>query len=130
MKKIHRTVMKETWYIAFCVLLFSALMQAVFLLIGKWNYTVLLGNVLSGITSITNFFLMGLTIQSITHEDAQKAKSTMRLSQCLRLFMLFAFTALGVLLPVFDTVAVLITLFFPRLAIALRPLVGKLNKGN
>lgn len=120
--------MKETGYIAFCVLLLSILMQAIFLLVGKWNYTVLLGNLLSGITAIANFFLMGLTIQSISREDAQKAKTTMRLSQGLRLFMLFAFTALGVLLPCFDTVAVIAALSFPRIAIAFRPLVGKFGK--
>ena len=45
-KKVDAVVMKETRYIAIAVLLCSMLMQAVFLIIGKWDYTVLLGNLL------------------------------------------------------------------------------------
>ena len=47
-KKIDPTVLKETGYIAAWVLVFSALTQAIFLMIGKWDITVLLGNLLSG----------------------------------------------------------------------------------
>ena len=42
LKKVDPVVMKETRYIAITVLILSALMQAVFLIIGQWNYTVLL----------------------------------------------------------------------------------------
>ena len=41
MKKLDATVRQETKYIAVWVLLFSAVMEAVFLIIGKWDYTVL-----------------------------------------------------------------------------------------
>ena len=37
--------------------------------------------------------------------------------------------ALGVLLPCFNTVTALVPLFFPRLAVAFRPLVGR-KTGN
>jgi hypothetical protein len=46
MKKIEPVVYKETLNIAIWTLILSAIMQAVFLVIGKWDYTVLLGNVL------------------------------------------------------------------------------------
>ena len=128
MKKVDKTVLKETKYIAAFVLIFSALTQAVFLIIGKWDYTVLLGNVLSGIAAILNFFLMGITVQAAVGKEDKQAQSTMKMSQSLRTLMLFAAAALGVLLPCFNTVTTLIPLFFPRIAIAFKPLFLNRNK--
>ena len=46
MKRIDQTVLTETGYIAVWEVIFSVLMQAVFLIAGIWDYTVLLGNLL------------------------------------------------------------------------------------
>lgn len=128
MKKVDQTVLKETKYIASFVLIFSVLTQAIFLIIGEWDYTVLLGNVLSGVVAILNFFLMGITVQSAVNKEDKEARGTMKMSQTLRTFMLFAAAALGVLLPCFHTVTSLIPLFFPRIAIALKPLFLRKEK--
>lgn len=130
MKKIDRTVLTETGYIALSVLILSALMQAVFLAVGAWDGAVLLGNLLGGTVAIANFFLMGLTVQAATAKDEKGAKAAMRSSQSLRTVFLFAAAALGVLLPCFDTIASLLPLFFPRIAIAFRPLVGRKKAEN
>ena len=61
--KVDKTVAKETEYIAFFSVVLSVLMQAVFLIIGKWNYTVLLGNIWGIIIAVGNFFVMGLFVQ-------------------------------------------------------------------
>ncbi len=122
MKKVDKTVLKETKYIASFVLIFSVLTQAVFLIIGKWDYTVLLGNVLSGIAAILNFFLMGISVQAAVDKEDKQARSTMKMSQSLRTLMLFAVAAVGVLLPCFNTATSLIPLFFPRIAIAFKPI--------
>lgn len=129
MKQVDKTVLKETKYIAAFVLIFSALTQAVFLIIGKWDYTVLLGNLLSGIAAILNFFLMGITVQAAVGKEDKQARNTMKMSQSLRTLMLFAAAALGVLLPCFNTVTSLIPLFFPRIAIAFKPLFLNRKKG-
>lgn len=126
--KIDATVLKETRYIAAWVLIFSALMQAVFLLLGKWNYTVLLGNLLADVVLIGNFFLMGLTVQRALEKEEKDAKATMKVSQLYRLLLLAVVLAVGVALPVFDMWAVVIPVIFPRLAIAFRPLFGKDKK--
>ncbi|MBR5538559.1 MAG: hypothetical protein IKU61_01530 [Clostridia bacterium] len=123
MVKIDATVKKETGYIALWVLIFSFLMQAVFLLLHRWDYTVLLGNLLSGALGVCNFLLMGLAVQSAVNKEEKEAKETMRVSQALRTFLLFAVAAVGVLLSCFNTWAVIIPLFFPRIAIAIRPFV-------
>ncbi len=121
MEKVDRAVLQETKYIACWMLVLSAIMQAVFLIIGKWNYTVLLGNLLSGAASILNFFLMGLTVQRAVSKEQDAAKTTMHFSQLYRTLMLFAVAVVGVLLSCFNTWAVIIPLFFPRVAIGFRP---------
>lgn len=128
MMKVDQTVLKETKYIAFSVLILSALLQAVFLIIGEWDYTVLLGNILSGAVAILNFFLMGITVQAAVAKEEKQAKNTMKVSQTMRTLTLFAAAALGVLLPCFHTLTSLLPLFFPRIAIAFRPLFTKKEK--
>lgn len=125
MKKVDSTIIKETVYIFAFTLIFSVLMQAVFLIIGKWNYTVLLSNLLGGIAAVGNFFLMGLSVQSALDKEEKDAKSTMKLSQMLRTLLLFIVAVIGHVAPCFNLLAVVIPYIFPRVAIALRPLFEK-----
>ena len=125
MKKIDKTVLKETAYIAVFSLIFSAIMQAVYLIIGRWDYTVLLGNLMGFAAAVGNFFFMGLTIQSALGKDEKQVRNAVRLSLTLRMLMLAVFVGLGVLLDCFDTIAVVIPFVFPRIAIAFRPLYDK-----
>lgn len=120
MKKIDKTVIFETKYISCFVVVLSALMQSVFLMTKQWNYTVLLGNLLSSSVSILNFFLMGLTIQKALNKEDKNARTFVQLSQTLRIFMQFSAAAIGVLLPCFNTLTSLIPLFFPRIAVSFR----------
>lgn len=125
MKKIDSTILKETLYIFAVTLIFSALMQSVFLVIGKWNYTILLGNLLGLCGGVGNFFLMGLTVQSALNKSEDDAKKLMKVSQSLRMLMLFVVAIVGHLAPCFSLIAVVIPLIFPRIAIALRPVFMK-----
>ncbi|MBR5262468.1 MAG: hypothetical protein IKV49_01475 [Clostridia bacterium] len=125
MKKIDSTIIRETAYIFAFTLIFSALMQAVFLVIGKWNYTILLGNLLGGLAAVGNFFIMGLSVQSALGKEEKDAKSTMKLSQMLRTLLLFIIAVIGHVAPCFNLLAVVIPYIFPRFAIALRPFFNK-----
>ena len=122
MKRIDPTIKKETLYIAGWSLIFSMIMHSVFLLIGKWDYTVLLGNVLSLVASVGNFFLLGLTVQKALTKEEKDAKQFMKFSQVFRLFVLFGICVLGAVLDCFDVFATIIPLLFPRISIMLRPL--------
>ncbi len=125
MKRIDETVLRETRYIAVGVLLCSALMQAGFLIAGQWDYTVLLGNILSGIVGILNFLFMGITVQKAIQKEQDAAKTTIKFSQLYRMLFLLMSVILGVILPCFHMWAVIIPLFFPRIAIAFRPCFNK-----
>ena len=125
MKKLDPTVLKETLYILTSTLILSLLMQSVFLLVGAWDYKVLLGNILGIVAAVGNFLLMGITVQSALRKEQKEAKSLMKLSQTLRLLMLFVVALVGYLVPIFSTVAVVIPFLFPRLAITVRPFIKK-----
>lgn len=129
--KIDKTVRKETGYIAAGTLILSVLMQAIFLVIGRWDYTVLFGNILGAIGAVGNFFFMGLTVQSALTKEEKDAKVKMKASQMLRMFLLFIIALSGAVLPCFQIWAVLISLFFPRIAIMCRSIsLGKAQDGG
>jgi len=121
MKKIDATVLKETGFIAAFTLILSLLMQSVFLIIGKWDYTVLLGNLLGYLAAVGNFFLLGLTVQSAVEKEEKDAKNLMKLSSTLRLLMMFVIAIIGYAVPVFNVIAMIIPYLFPRIALAIRP---------
>ncbi|MBR2479773.1 MAG: hypothetical protein IKB56_00520 [Clostridia bacterium] len=129
MKKIEPTIIKETLYILVCVVILSVLMEAVFLIIHRWDYTVLLGNLLTGFAVTLNFFLMGLGVQKSLGKDEKEAKKIIRLSQAYRYLILIVFLVIGVVFSCFNNWAVFVPVVFPRIAIAIRPLFNK-KKGE
>ena len=129
--KIDPTVRKETRLIALFTLCLTALMEAVYLIIGRWNMQVLLGGLLGAFFAVLNFFLMGLGIQKALTQEAADAKNLMRISQSMRLLMLGLVLVVAFSVPVFDPIATVIPLFFPRIAILLRPVYDpEFRKGN
>lgn len=125
MERIDKIVLRETKYIALWTVIFSVIMQAVFLIIGKWDVTVILGNILGDVAVVLNFFLMGLTVQKAVEKEEKEAKSLIRTSQTARLFMMFLFVVIGVTAPIFNTWSSIIPLVFPRIAVAIKPIADK-----
>ena len=126
-------VKKETGYIAAWVILLSLIMEAVFLLLRKWDLSVLFGHLGGAIISIGNFFLMALIatramnrgVATGTPEEAAarvKATTMTRLLGCVLLCVL--------LIAVFKTnvYATLIPMLFPRIGIVFWPKFNK-NRG-
>ncbi len=122
MSSIDKTVLKETKYIAFIVAILSILMNIIFFVCKKWDYTVLLGNILSAVVSVLNFLFMGITVQKALTKDTQDAKKMIKISQSARNLVMFVIIGIAVLLPWFDVISLIIPVFFPRLAIMFRPL--------
>ena len=125
MIKIDETVKKETKYIAVFVALLSVLMQAVFLILSKWDYTVLLGNLLTGTAGVLNFLFLGITVQKAVLKEEEAAKKTMEASRVYRMLFMVIVVLVGVNVSCFSIWAVLIPLFFPRIAIAFRSIFDK-----
>ena len=126
-------VKKETGYIAVWVILLSLIMEAVFLLLRKWDLSVLFGNLGGAVISIGNFFLMALIatramnrgVETGKPEEAAarvKATTMTRLLGCVLLCVL--------LIAVFKTNihTTLIPMLFPRIGIVFWPKFNK-NRG-
>ena len=104
MKKIDRTVLRETAYIALCVTAMTAVVCLVFLLIGKWSTSVLLGGLLGTAVSVLNFFLMGVTVQSAVGMDDKSMHRRVRVSWLLRMLLVAGVVVLGALVPCFNVI--------------------------
>ncbi len=116
MIKLDPAVKKQTLYVTAWVIILSALMQSVFLIIKAWNYTVLLGNLLSATASVINFLLLGITIQKSITKSPEDAKKAIKASQALRMVFLVVVAVLGVALDCFNVWATVIPLVFPRIS--------------
>ena len=112
MKGIDPTVRRETLYITVWTLLFTALMEAVWLIIGRWTLPVLWGGLYGAFFAILNFLLMGLTVQKAVGKEEKDAAGLMRLSQAGRMLLLVLVGLAAALIPFFDLIAALIPLFF------------------
>jgi hypothetical protein len=66
LSKIDPTVRRETVYIGVWVLVFSVLMEAVFLVLNAWDITVLLGNLLGAFAAVLNFTVSPLLFLKTT----------------------------------------------------------------
>ena len=153
---VQPAVKAETKKMALGVSVLSLLMIAVFLVIGQFDYTVLLGALLGSAAAIGNFFLMALTVQKVTDDmpvlppreeeensdedgeaeekerplsdEAKQMGKKMQLSYTLRMLLLAGIAALAISLPIFHSWAALIPMLFPRIVIALEGLFNKNQK--
>ena len=123
MIKVDSTVKKETWYIAYFCVILSVIMQAVFILLKKWSYTVVLGNMLGIVVAVGNFLIMGISVQKAVTLKVEDAKKLMATSKKYRTIGMFVIIAIGAVVSFFNTASVIIPVFFPRIAIAFRPLI-------
>ncbi len=126
--KIDKTVIKETVYTAVFVALFSVIMQIIYICLGYWSYHILLGNLWGATLAIGNHFAMGLYIQKAVTQEPDDAKKTIKSSMSIRFAALLLLMIIGMVIPIFNPIAIAIPLIFPSFAIYLRPLVDKFIK--
>lgn len=125
---IDPAIKRDIKYIAMVVVILTVLMEAVFLIIGKWNVTVLFGGVLGAATAMLNFVLMALGVQKSLEKEEKDAKAAMKVSHSMRMLMMVVICAIAAMLPgVFNLVATVVPLLFPSVGARLH---GKLIKDN
>ncbi len=127
MIKPNKIVVMETMHIAICSMIMSLLLQSIVLIAGRWTLAVLLGNMWGIFVAVLNFFFMGISVQKAVEKDEAEAKKIMKVSQSIRTLMMFVLVVVGVVSPYFSYVAVIISLFFPRVVIALRCVKNRKN---
>ncbi len=128
MKKIDKIIKKETLYILYLSAILSLFMQSVFLILNKWDYTILLGNLFGLFITVGNFFFMAYNLQLSLNKQPENAKRQIKLSQSLRLFAMFILSAVAYLIfrsNIYAFISAIIPYLFPRIAIVLRPIFKK-----
>ena len=123
--KVQEATRQETFHIAVGVACFSALMNLVFLLVKRWDLSVLWGTLLGGSWAVFNFFLLGLTVQGMVADpDEKRGKMKLQLSYSLRMLITIGVVILAIQLPGVNWVATVIPLFFTRLTILAMQMLG------
>ena len=125
MPKVSEAVRRETAWVAAWTVGLTLVMHLVFVIIGKWNLGVLLGSLLGCGTAVGCFFWLGLTVQKAVGKPEKKAKSIVQFSQMARLLVQGGALAAGFAVAWLNGWAVMIPLFFPQIAVRLRPLWKK-----
>ena len=125
MIKPQKAVIDNTKYITVVTAILSVLMQGIFLIIKKWDYTVLTGNVLGAAAAVFNFFVMAMFIQAAVEKEPKDAKNTLKLSQTVRFLFLIIIAVTGITLPVFNSITTVVSFLFPQFAVTIYPIVFK-----
>lgn len=128
--KPDTAVRRETARVAAGVFALVAVMLIVYAVIGRFSLPVLLGGVYTGLLTVANFFIMGLTVQGVTDRAAEKErteqeladltiemKNRMKLSYNLRMIALFALLVVGIAVFKFDPLATILPVVFPTVVI-------------
>ena len=113
------------------VLLGSALMVAVFAVLGRFTWPVLWGALLGDAVAIGNFVFLGISVQKAAAAEALRGRQIMQFTYSLRMLIVVAAFALSMAVEVFYWLAVLIPLLLPRITILVLQITGayKPDKG-
>ena len=127
MSGMDPAVKKETGYISVWVILLSVIMEAVFLIIGRWRFReVLIGNLGGATAAVGSFFLLAVTVsRAVSSGKPEEAARRVKASAGLRLIGMGGICAL--LIGVFHTnvYATVIPLLFPRIGLMFRPMIDR-----
>lgn len=128
--KPQKAVIRETARIAVGVYALVAVMILIYAIAGKFSVSALLGGAYTGMLTVLNFFIMGLTVQSVADEAANRQrtddemetlkknmKAKMQLSYSGRMIFLLVMVIVGISFFKFDPLATIIPLLFPRIVI-------------
>lgn len=126
--KVQKMVKEESGRVARGSILMMLLMLAVFFLLHRcfpgripFDYRLPLSAALGTAVSVLNFFMMGMTVQSIVNtEKEEDAYQKMRLSYRNRNLMQLLWIILALVAPPFQPVAAILPLLFPGTLIRLR----------
>lgn len=126
MAGLDPAVKKETAYVSLWTLILSLIMQGVFVVIGKWDMSVLWGNLGGAAAAVGNFFLLGWTVsRALEKGKPEEAARQVKATASLRLIGMGAVCALLVGVAKTNIFATVLPLLFPRIGIQFRPMIDR-----
>lgn len=114
--RIDKSVRETTGFILVWVLVLSVIMEAVFLMIGQWNVSVLTGNLVGVVAAVGNFFFMAMTIVKIVNSgNTEGLNQRLGASKSLRYLGLVLVCVVAIAVLKTNVYATLLPLLFPRI---------------
>ena len=126
-----QAVKKEVRRVAIGSLILTAVMIAVFALLGRTELSVVLGGLYGCLLAVGNFFFLGVTVRRIADtenaddpEQVAHAKLKMRSSYITRTIITGALLVVGLAVFKFYWIACMVPLIFPRITILAVQMIG------
>lgn len=126
-----QAVNKEVRRVAIGSLILTAVLLAVFALLGRMELSVLLGGLYGCLLAVGNFFFLGVTVRRIADtenaddpEQVAHAKLKMRSSYITRTIVTGALVMVGLTVFKFNWIACIVPLIFPRITILAVQMIG------
>lgn len=116
--KLDPVVRQETRRIFWGTLFLSCITQIIFILLGRWDYKVLLGGLLGGGWAVLNFLLMGITVQNSVGQEELAAHRKIQNSYMVRSVITCGVVVLSAAVSWFNWIPAVAGIFFPRILIA------------
>lgn len=126
----QETVKRETKRIAIGQSILLAVMLMVYIALGRFSLSILLGGLIGSAYAVFNFFMLGMTVQkvaSMKEENAELARMQMKSSYNSRMVGMVLLMVICFALPFVDGLAAIIPLVFPRLTILFLQITGKVK---
>ena len=120
---------KEIRFIAAGVLIGDVIMCIIFLLLGKFSFTVILGALIGSAAAVGSMWYLGKSIDKAL-EKSDNAQAYFRRTYFIRMLLHAAAIAAGAVIPQISLPAVVIPMFFPRICIYVMQLMGKYKPGD
>ena len=145
--KPDSSVLRDTGRVAVGTFMMAAAMLAVYAVIGRLKAPVALGCLYTSALTVLNFFLLGLTVQSISERAAEKQRdeaelaefskqmeARMRLTKNGRMIGLLVLIVVGIRFLGFDPLATILPIAFPTVVVRVLQIIdiksGKNAKGS
>lgn len=123
---INHETFKEIKKIIIGEAILLAVMFAVFFIIGKFDFTVLYGGLLGGISNILYFLLICLSVNNVLDEkNLNQSKVSIVMSYYTRLTVLGICIAIGLYFDCFHNIAVIIPVLATKPILYVAELLGK-----
>ena len=124
--KLDPVVKKEVRFMAEASFVCAVLVQIGFLVLRRWDSTVVLGGVLGFVMCVLNFFLMSVGVQrAVADPDPQHAQLVMKASYTRRSLLLLAVMVVSFVVEGIHWLPVVAAAFYPPVVIFARQLFVK-----
>lgn len=129
MSKIAPAVKKETAHIAIGTAVGVGIMLVVFAVLHRFDAGVLVSALIGGALAVTNFFMLGLTVQKISDGQSEdRARKWMQFSYNMRMLVMVVWLIVAITVPFLNWVAAAVPMLMPRLTIGVMQITGMYKK--